>query len=239
MKKIIITIAIILGFTVSYAQSLEVRRNFLTDELVYIRDSLDLAITSLSVTDNFSWLITYGQNSFSYFDAPHNLRQRLDKINKSNAAITSAELMQDSAWIVVCDGNKLFFKNLSIAQKEALQKIDRKNGKINFLRIWAPDKFVIFFNDTRFLALGISKNLYKNLNKLIARGKKIKDVEVYGNSFIILFGHKGILGYNLPPALKNKLIKLQQRSYTIDLVRHLPTGEWIIIYDRNKFLTVK
>lgn len=239
MKKLIITTAIILGFALTYGQSLEIRRNFLTDELAYVRDSLDLDITALSVTDNFSWLITYGQNSFSYFDVPADLRKRLDKINKSNAAITGAELMQDSAWIVVCDGDKVFFRNLSIQQKEALQKIHRKNGKINFLRIWAPDKFVIFFNNTRFVAMGISKNLYKSLNKLLSRGKKIKDVEIYGNSFIILFGHKGILGYKLPPALKNKLIKLQQRCYTIDFVRHLPTGEWIIIYDRNKFLTVK
>ncbi len=237
MKTAAYTIILMLAWLSGWSQSNEVRFNLLTDELKYIRDSVNAPITDLSVTSDLRWLITYGTNGFSYLGIPGKLQQRLQSISHSNEKILSACLLPDSSWVIVTDKDKVYFSHLATPVLKALEILDRQDAKVNFMRVW-PDRFIIFYNNYQFLSGGIPRNLYKSLNRLIRKGKLIKDVELAGESFVILFGHKGIMGYKVPTSLEQGLYKLQQRVRTIDLIRRIPDGRWLVIYNGNKFMVL-
>ncbi len=237
MKKITLAIILALIALGTRAQESAMRFNLLLDELRYVRDSLDAPITDLSVTQDFRWLITYGKNSYSYLGIPKKLTDRLAGISRSNETILSADLLADSSWIIATSKDKIYFSDLPSPLFAAFENLDNQDARVNFLRVW-NDKFIIFYNRYKFLAQGISKKAYRSLNKLIRRGELIKDMEVYGDSFIILFGHKGILGYHVPIKLEQTLYSIQQRAKTIELIRRLPNGHWIVIYNRNMFRVI-
>ncbi len=238
MKKLHITIAFILMSMGLMAQGTQQARfNLLLDELRYIRDSLNMAITDLSVTHDMRWLITYGQNSYSYLGIPTQLQKRLKGISSSDEKILSADLLGDSSWVVITDKDKVYFYGLNDALLKAFEVLDRRDARVNFMRVW-DGQFIIFYNKYKFLSMGISKNIYRSLNRLIKKGKLVKDIEIHGDAFVILFGHKGIMGYKVPEKLKDRLYRLQQRARTIDLIRRLPDGKWIIIFNKNQYLVI-
>ena len=237
MKTVAYTIILLLTWLSGWSQSYEVRFNLLTDELKYIKDSINAPITDLSITGDFRWLITYGDNSYSYLGIPSKLQQRLKSISQSNEKILSACLLPDSSWVIVTDKDKVYFRHLAMPLLKALEILDRQDAKVNFMRVW-PGRFIIFYNKYQYLSGGIPRNLYKSLNRLIRKGKLIKDVELAGESFVILFGHKGIMGYKVPTKVENGLYRLQQRARTIDLIRRMPDGRWLVIYNSNKFMVL-
>lgn len=190
-------------------------------------------IKDVSINPNYSWVILYGMNSYSWHDVPEALRFAMDSFARNDSEIKQVILGPHNEWLFLLNYNGYWQNQMPQDLTGKLDNLFTGQQEIKQVALGTAYEWLVLHDYNGYTSRNIPKGAYDAIVELNRANKEIRGAAWGGDpvSWIVLGAEDAYFSENIDPELKKEVLRVLEQKQNIRKILILHDEGWLILQD--------